>query len=178
MKKAILLCLLAFPAWGGEAVLTWVNPTQNTDGSAITALTGNRLEWSTCSGSAFGTKIGEQAWTTPRTGWTKTSLNPGTDCFRVYASTAAGESVPSNVASKTILAPLPMPPSGLAVAADTSAYSVVKRVDRFVMVKVGEVAPGTQCIADQQVNGYYVVPRAAVTWSGSVKPDVVVATCS
>jgi hypothetical protein len=91
------------PAWN-EAVLTWVNPTKNVDGSTITALTGNRAEWSRCAGTApnytFGTTdVGQQVWTTPRTTFTRTGLTAGVWCFRVYASTASGESASRAAAS-------------------------------------------------------------------------------
>jgi hypothetical protein len=185
MKRAALfLVLMLFgTAHAGEAAASWTQPTQNTDGSAIPAsgtgaLTGNRLEWGTCSSpGVFGTQIGQQAWTTPRAAYTVTNLGPGTYCFRAYASTQYGESGPSGVASKVIAPPLPAPPSGLTVAA-TVAYTLVKAPDRFVLLPVGTVPPDTQCNPAENVNGYYVVPRAAVTWSGTVRPDVVVARCS
>ena len=46
------------------------------------------------------------------------------------------------------------------------------------MLPVGTAPAGTQCDTTQSVNGYYVVPRAAVIWSGTIKPPVVVASCS
>lgn len=183
----LTLALLAVsgPLLAGEAALTWTQPTQNVDGSAIPAsgtgrLVGNRVEWGTCTGTApnytFGTKAGEQAWTTPRTAFTVTNLAPGVWCFRAFASTTAGESGPSAVAAKTIVPPLPAPPSGLTVAS-TQAFTVVKARDRFVLLPVGTVPADTPCDTSQSINGHYVVPRAAVTWAGNVKPDVVVAAC-
>lgn len=172
-------------AFAGDAMATWVQPTKNTDGSTIPAsgtgrLTGNRLEWGTCTGTApsyaFGVKSGEQIFTAPATTYTVTGLAPGTWCFRAYASTTYGESAPSGVAFKTIAPPLPQPPSGLVIA-DTTVFTVVKRPDRFVMLPVGTAPAGTPCDTSQSVNGYYVIPRAVVTWSGTVRPDVVVATC-
>lgn len=169
-------------AYAGEAQLTWIQPTKNTDGSSIPtsgagSLVGNRVEWGTCSGTAFGTKAGEQAFATPTTAYTVPNLAPGTWCFRAYASTTYGESGPSAVASKIIAAPMPNPPTGL-TAVGGVAYTILKREDRFVMLPVGTVPPDTQCDTSQGVNGYYVVPRESVTWSGTVKPVVVVSQCS
>lgn len=188
MKKLIWLLILGLPmsVFAGEAQLTWTQPTHNTDGSVIPAsgtgrLTGNRVQWGTCTGTApnygFGTQAGQQVFTTPTTAYTVPNLAPGTWCFRAYASTTYGESGPTNVVAKVIAPPIPNPPSNLTVA-DTLAFTVLKRDNRFVMLPVGTVPAGTACDTSQSINGYYVVPREAVTWSGSVKPVVVVAQCS
>lgn len=188
MRKLIFLLILGVPmsVSAGEAQLTWTQPTTNTDGSAIPAsgtgrLVGNRVEWGSCTGTApnygFGTKAGEQSFTTPTTAYTVPNLAPGTYCFRAYASTTYGESGPSGVAAKVILPPIPNPPTGL-TAVGGVAYTILKREDRFVMLPVGTVSPDTQCDTSQSVNGYYVVPRESVTWSGTVKPVVVVSQCS
>lgn len=170
-------------AYAGEARLDWQNPTQNVDGTFIPPtgegrLTGNRVQWSVCTVNGnFGTLVGEHVATSPIEWFTVQNLGVGNWCFRVSASTTYGESAWSGVASKQIAPVMPNPPSGLTVAAQT-VYTVVKREDRFVMLPVGTAPAGTPCITDQQVNGYYVVPRSVVTWSGSVRPDVVVAPCS
>ena len=184
--RFVLLLLFSVSAMAGEAQLSWTQPTQNTDGSAIPAsgtgrLVGNRVEWGTCTGTApnytFGTKAGEQVFTTPTTAYTVPNLAPGTWCFRAYASTTYGESGPTNAVAKVIAAPMPNPPSGLTVA-DGIAYTIIKREDRFVLLPVGTVPSGTTCDTSQSVNGYYVVPRESVTWSGTIKPVVVVSQCS
>jgi hypothetical protein len=178
----IVALLVAAGAFAGEAQLDWQNPTQNVDGTFIPPtgegrLVSNRVEWSKCTTNGnFGTVVGSYTSTAPIQQYLVPNLGVGNWCFRAYASTTYGESVASNVASKNILPVLPQPPSGLRVAA-TTAYTVIKRVDRFVMLPVGTVPAGTSCDSEQSVNGYYVVPRAAVTWSGNVRPDVVVAAC-
>ena len=182
----LLLCLVSASAVAGEAQITWTQPTTNTDGSAIPAsgtgrLTGNRVDWGTCTGTApnyaFGTKAGEQIFTVPTTAYTVTNLAPGTWCFRSYASTTYGESGPSNVAAKIIAAPMPNPPTGLSAVGGV-AFTIIKREDRFVLLPVGTVPADTPCDTSQAINGHYVVPRESVTWSGTVKPVVVVAQCS
>jgi hypothetical protein len=57
-------------------------------------------------------------------------------------------------------------------------YNVVKRDNGFVLVRVGTAPLNTLCDRTQTVNGYYAIPVSAVTWSGTVKPIVVVAQCS
>lgn len=183
LSVAIALCLGAMPTHAGDAVLTWTLATQNTDGTAIpasgpTSLASTRVEWGTCSGSNFGTKAGEQVVAKPATTYTITNLAPGTYCFRAYSRTVAGvESAPTNVVSKAILQAPPNPPGNLAVA-DLVVYQVIGTPDAFALLPVGTVPAGTACDPSQSINGRYAVPRAAVTWYGSVKPQVVVAQCS
>lgn len=182
----LTLIFVASSAWAGDMALTLTQPTQNTDGTTIPAsgvgrLIGNRFEWGSCAGTApnytFGTKAGEQAFTVPTTVYTVVNLLPGTHCARAYASTTYAESAPTNVVSKVIAVPVPNAPSPLVVTG-TQVYHIQKREDRFVMLPVGTVPAGTQCDETQSINGYYVVPRALVTWSGTIKPPVVVSPCS
>ena len=180
---AFALCLSASPANAGDAALTWTRATQNTDGSAIpasgpTSLAATRVEWGTCSGSAFGTVAGQQTVATPATTYTITGLAAGVWCFRAYSRTVAGlESAPTNVVTKTILQSPPQPPGNLTVAALT-VYQFIGTTDAITLLAVGTVPAGTACDPAQSVNGRYAVPRAAVTWYGSVRPRVVFAQCS
>ena len=177
------LCLSASPTRAGDAVLTWTLATQNTDGTAIpatgpTSLAATRVEWGTCSGSAFGTVVGQQTVATPATTYTVTGLAAGVWCFRAYSRTVAGlESAPTNVVTKTILQSPPQPPGNLTVAALT-VYQFIGTTDAVTLLAVGTVPAGTACDPAQSVNGRYAVPRAAVTWYGSVRPRVVFASCS
>lgn len=180
---ALLACLLSLPAAAGDMVLTWTHPTKNTDNTNIPAsgpgsLTGTRVEWGTCSGNNFGTKAGEQVVAAPAATYTVTNLAPGKWCARVYArNTYSQESAPTNAVSKVLEAPTPNPPSDLTVR-DLVVYQVIGTLDRIALLPVGTVPAGTTCDPTQTVNGFYAVPRAAVTWYGSVKPQVVVASCS
>ena len=177
------LCLSAKPTWAGDAVLTWTLATQNTDGTAIpasgpTSLASTRVEWGTCSGSNFGTASGQQIVATPAVTYTVTGLAAGVWCFRAYSRTVAGlESAPTVVITKTILQAPPQPPGNLTVAALT-VYQFIGTTDAITLLAVGTVPAGTACDPAQSVNGRYAVPRAAVTWYGSVRPRVVFAQCS
>lgn len=183
LLAVIALCLGASPTHAGDAVLTWTLATQNTDGTAIpasgpTSLASTRVEWGSCSGSNFGTKAGEQVVAKPATTYTITNLSAGTYCFRAYSRTVAGvESAPTNVVSKTILPAPPQPPGNLTVAA-TVVYQLIGTPDRFATIPVGTIPAGTPCDTTQAVLGLYVVPRAAVTWYGSTRPQSVLAQCS
>lgn len=183
LSVAIALCLGASPSHAGDAVLTWTLATANTDGSAIpatgpTSLAATRVEWGTCSGSSFGTASGQQLVATPAVTYTVTGLAAGVWCFRAYSRTVAGlESAPTNAVSKTILQAPPQPPGNLTVA-DLTVYQFIGTTDAIVLNPVGTVPAGTACDPSQSVNGRYAVPRAAVTWYGSVKPRVVFASCS
>ena len=180
---AIALCVSASPAIAGDAALTWTLATQNTDGSAIpasgpTSLASTRVEWGTCSGSNFGTAVGQQIVATPATTYTITGLAAGVWCFRAYSRTVAGlESAPTNAVTKTILQAPPNPPGNLTVAA-LVVYQVIGTPDRFGFNPVGTVPAETACDPTQPIVGYYVVARAAVSWYGSTRPQTVVAKCS
>lgn len=124
---AALFLLLSGAAHAGDLAVRWTPPTTNTDGSSIPAsgagsLTGTRLEWGTCSGTAFGTSIGSTIVAAPATSHTVTGLAPGTYCVRAFArNTYGSESAASVVASKVIVAPVPNPPL---LSIDTTAYEL------------------------------------------------------
>lgn len=184
MKKffAALLAVLPTMIVAGTLQLTATPPATYTDGTAIVAsgpeaLVSLRFEYGTCSGAVFGTKIGEATVLLPAATTTFSGLPAGTYCGRAFAKLVNGtESDTSNVATKTILSRVPMAPSLTATAG--VAYTILKQIDRFVMLPVGTVPGSTLCDPAQSINGYNVVPRAAVTWAGNVQPDVVVAQCS
>lgn len=84
----------------GSATLSWVAPTQNTDGTALTNLAGYRIAYGT-SASALNQTI--ELSNPSLTTYVVDDLAPGTWYFAVKAYTSAGaESALSNVASKTI----------------------------------------------------------------------------
>lgn len=100
MKRwaVLALLLLASPAFAAKVIVHWINPTTNTDGSALTNLAVIRLEWGTCVGSAFGV-LQASILAPPSAG--STPIYPtglATVCVRAYARNTLGvESVPSNV---------------------------------------------------------------------------------
>lgn len=161
MKRLIpLLALCASSAWAGQAELTWEIPRTYCDGSPMATPDSYTL--------TYGQK---RQGLTPGTltSHTITGLSPGTWWFSLAANVGPDTSEFVTV-EKTI------PPAEF-VTVGGPVFRIVNRVDRFLLVSVGSIAPGVQCIADHSVNGNYAVPRAAVTWAGSVRPDVVVAQC-
>lgn len=144
----------------GEADLSWTAPTKRCDGTPLTDLAGYSLTY------------GQARTELPLTplSFKVTGLAPGTWWFSLAAVDAKGERSEAITVSKTIT------PAEF-VTIGGAAFTVVKRQDGFLLLPVGTVAAGVQCIAAHSVNGRYAIPRAAVTWSGSVRPDVVVAEC-
>lgn len=117
------------PADAATSVVSWVNPTTNTDNSPISDAAGDetrlqswRIEYGTCSApNVFGTSIGSVVRDRVAGGplLTGATLNTqsGVKCFRVYVTNlAARESDASNVASRTIEAPQPRSPTGVTAA--------------------------------------------------------------
>lgn len=117
------------PANAGTVVVTWVNPTTNTDGSSIPATQGQpealqrwRLEYGTClAGNAFGVKAGEfvrdRAAGGPVLTTATQNLPAGLTCVRVFVqNTAGGESDASNVGTRDIPPGRPSPPTNVTVA--------------------------------------------------------------
>lgn len=159
-------CLILNAARAADLSVSWTYPTTNTDGSAIPAsgagsISGFVLEWGTCSGTAFGSKLGGAAPTAPATSYTVTGLSPGTYCVRLAAvNTYAIVSAFSNVATKTIAAPTPNPPV-LTIA--TIAYELREYSGGTLrFVQVGTVPKGVAC-ADKLAGNYYAFSGATIT---------------
>jgi hypothetical protein len=175
----LLLLLLPVFTWAGEAELTWVAPTQNTDGTPLTDLAGFKIYLGTTMGGPYPVSIDitDPAVTT----FTVPNLTAGTTYF--FVSTAYNSANPvqesdfSNEVSKLIPLPVPNPPTMLAVV-NTLVWDIVKQENKYVFLGVGTVPNGTSCDPSQSVNGRFVVPNDQVTWFGNVRPPVVVADCS
>jgi hypothetical protein len=84
----------------GSALLSWVAPSQNSDGSPLLDLDGYRVYW----GPAPGSYINSETMDAGVTNYLVEGLTPGTWYFAATAvNSLAIESSFSNVASKTIL---------------------------------------------------------------------------
>jgi len=185
MKKLFtILALLSFNlAIAADNVdISWAAPTQAIDGSPLTgenALTSYEVYQSTSEITEEnpGVKV-EYPPDVLSTNYNLTGGSEGfTYYFRIKACNIGGCSAFSNQASKFIIADAnPNPPT--LIMQDTVVYTIVKRVDGFLLLPVGTAPLGTACIYDQEINGYNVIPRAVVNWSGNIQPDVVVAQCS
>ena len=177
---AALFLLLSGAAHAGDLAVRWTPPTTNTDGSAIPAsgagsLTGTRIEWGTCSGTAFGTSIGSTIVAAPASSYTITGVEPGTYCVRAFArNTYGGESVASNVSSKLVPAPVPNPPTITTVAVvagmqQTPVYSITsagKLSTLMGFIDVGKACSGA-AVLTYRGNTFHEVTRSDVKWWGS-----------
>lgn len=112
----LLLVGWCVSAQAATVTVTWTNPIQNTDDSAIPAtgagsLSSARIEYGTClTGGGFGTKAGEVVRPMPATTATL-NLQPGSTCVRVTVTNSFNiESLPSNVVTRVIDPPQPKPP--------------------------------------------------------------------
>lgn len=84
----------------GSATLSWIAPTQNTDGTSLTNLAGYRIHYGT-SASVLSQTV--QVANAGLTTYVLDDLSPGTYYFAVKAYTTGGaESEASNVVSKSV----------------------------------------------------------------------------
>ena len=165
---AAIVLAVSSPARAGTALVKWNPPTTNEDGSALTDLAGYRLVYGT-SVASLNRSIDIDS--PGLSSYLVSDLAPGTYYFGVHAVNEKGvESALSNVDSKTI------------VELSTRPVYVIKQTrDNVALVVAGEVPADTACSKDKGVlvggKAYYVVPRDAVEWSGSVRSEIVVAEC-
>jgi len=165
--KYLLLLIALLPSLANAITVSWNPPITNTDGSIIPAsgdgsLTDSLVEWGTCSGTAFGTKLGEQLVPMPAKSIEFTSFTPGCYSFRVYAKNTYGSlSLASMVAQKTIIAPTPSPPTLVTIVAQIYDYQI-KNGKVYLGRQVGTAPLGTAC-GDMVLTNYYYVPVEKVT---------------
>lgn len=173
-----ILAVLEGIAYAGTVTATWVNPTSYVDGTALVAadISRTRVEYGTCSGTAFGTRIGDIIATGATTSVTAT-LPAGTYCFRAFTTAKGVESASSNLITKVVPQPAPSPPTLTVI--DAVAYSVTTDWPNLAFVKskaVGTVPLGTVCSDAKTDDGYNMVPTNLVKWTGG-KSTYVVAKC-
>jgi len=144
---AVLMTLsFAGPLMAASVTASWTHPTSFVDGTtlALSQIASTRVEYGSCSGTAFGTKVGEVTVPAPATSTTITGLVPGTHCFRAYTRTTAAagglESGPSGVATKVIAFPAPNPPT--IVTIETVARLWLNGKPSLV---AGRIALGKEC---------------------------------
>ncbi len=117
MKRAIALVLLAgllvgHCAYAAKLTATWVNPTQNTDGSPLTDLVSITIQWGSCSSgnSAIATVQSSITVRAPATSAPIYTTGLTQVCAWAWATNSAGaSSSPSNIASATVVQQLGKP---------------------------------------------------------------------
>lgn len=156
----VLVTFCAARAAAADVRVEWTQPTHNTDGTEIPAtgngrLTGNRVEWGSCNGTAFGAAAGSQT-IAPATSHVVTGLPPAMHCFRVYAANSYGvESAASAVTVKAV--PPPTPNAPVIVSATIARVMAGK----WVGAVVGRVDLGTAC-GKQRSGTWHEVERSDV----------------
>jgi hypothetical protein len=173
----VLSMLVAFfagqvrPAHAGTASMSWQQPTKNADGTAIAPILQTRLEYGSCTGATFGTKLGEWIATGSVTSSVSPNIAAGLYCIRAYTMTADGESAPTNPAQKMVTTPNPPTiPSPVSVAGSVFSLQITK--DSIVMPQVGTVVAGKPCDPTQQYSfagtAYMRIDVANVVPLGSI----------
>lgn len=187
-------------SWGaGSANITWVAPTTNMDGSALTNLASFKVYYGTSSTALTNSTIISDV---TRRSTTISSLAPGTWYFAVRAvNSAAAESDNSNVASKAVAGsqaartvnititgstpvppPPPPPPTGTLRTTSVDVYDVLQQSNGTWSPRaiVGRIALGRPCSTAFTANGgYYQITKSEVT-RNSVSPwsNIFVARCA
>lgn len=198
MKKLLLVLLLA---WGatvsaqqtGTVTLSWTNATHNEDTSLIAptdhgALAYTKLIYSECVNNDVDFANAKEHLVSANKTQTTISTEgpPGDYCFYgKHVNSFGVESTLSGLAVKNVTTTgqprtftTPLAPGNLTVKGDPTVFTVVRQENRFILLPVGTVPPNTACIEDQTINGHNAVPIDQVTWSGTVRPAIVVAVCS
>lgn len=141
--------------------VTWTAPTGNCNNTPLTDLRGYRVRWGSGSIDLPATAT---AFDIP-------NVAPGTWWVNVAAFNSTGQESQYVAAWKTVT------PDKFVTKA-TTVYTFVRAEGKILTLPTLHTVPlGTQCDATQSVNGKYVVPREAVTWSGSARLVAVLADC-
>jgi len=181
-------CLIAFQvlsvasAYATDLTVACTAPTKFTDGTSIPAGT-------TITYNLYGALQGQsKVLLTPTPLATcqsvRTSVKPGTQCYEATAIIGGIESAHTLETCVAVAAPAPQPPGQPTVTVSAiapTAYSVIKSDQQLVLLPVGTVPLGTACDTSQGVvkgtNVFNVVSTKAVTFSGTARPLVVLASC-
>jgi hypothetical protein len=179
MKLLALLVsvLLALPAVAATVVLNWAAPTTYADNlTPIPA--GTVVTYNVFAGPCGGPlqQITTTALATP------TLIVPGVPPgAHGYAITAIIANQPSAQQTGCLTVPAaPAAPGSLQitpVTTSTIAYMLVPGKDTYGSLIIGSVPLGTPCDYTKPVVGYFVIPSASVTFTGALKPTVVLGSC-
>lgn len=163
MRALLLLLLLPLVVVAGETTLTWTNPTDTESCSPAGAYT-----------NPGGTKIFMEVADIPDpdqliSSHTLPGLLPGTYRYMAVSYTTDGVLSRTSGEAEKVITDF--------VTTGTTVFYVVQQPGTFVLLSVGSIPTGVPCDVTQEVNGKYAVPTDQVTWTGTVRPLVVVAEC-
>jgi len=158
----LMILSLPYTAEAGDAALSWTNPTSQeacTDAGPLPNLAGTRIY-------RLVAEIADPA----AQSWTDTGLLPGTYQYVATSYTEDGaNSRLSGTTTKEV--------TTFVAPAGAFAYGISQTRDIIVLQPVGTLRAETACSTAMSVNGRYRVPRDAVDWIGSLRPEVVFAEC-
>jgi hypothetical protein len=172
----------------GTAIVSWIAPTTNDDGSALIDLAGFNVAYGTSSSALAQIALVDD---NTRSSYTVQSLAPGLWYFAVRAfNSLQAESVDSNVAQKNVtgasaantvpitIVGAPPPPTLQTTA--TLAYDVLMSGSRYVLGRqVGTIALGKPCTSTFRVSSnYYQVTRSDVNVTRNPRSQTLVARCA
>lgn len=119
MKRliAFLALLLAPVAHASTVTVDWTQPTTYINGTPLplAAIQQTRIEYGTCNGALFGTRIADVVALGSATTAVTPLLAPGTYCLRAYTRAGGVESAPTNAIQVVIPVPVPNAPTNLRV---------------------------------------------------------------
>lgn len=183
-----LLVLISSPVAAEDIVMSWINATQNVDGTPIptdltdpSSLASTVIMWGSCLiGDIPDLPILEQTVPTTVPGLAESTVinivTPGRYCFMAFHINKKGLLSDLSTPTIRIVANTPAPPNNLIVQ-DMVVFYVIQQPGTFILLPIGTVPAGTVCDSTQSVNGFFSVPVDEVTWTGTVRPLVVVAQC-
>lgn len=169
---------------GQNVLVNCTSPTTNTDGSPIA---GSQLPLKLYfyEGLMTGPVFRQISPAQSDCSYIWPNLEVGQHYFVVIAVDARGASSGSSNEATHMVLPAgqspPSPPTGVSSPtksmSDNKVYTIKQTKNHVSFTQVGTATVGTQCDETQPVIDKYVVNRDLVTWLGSVRPQVVVATC-
>jgi hypothetical protein len=177
----VFACILAAAAQAATAQLTCAAPTQNTNGTPISAMLTYKAYWGTSATSLANASalagpgcLGSVVVPDPAAG---TSI---TYHFAVTAIANGQESAKSNVATKAFTTPIQMPnPPTLLLTLGGDVNVASPNYTNFswkLGAKAGTIAPNIKCDASRKIGEDYYRVTGPVVWT-SGKKDYVVAKC-
>jgi len=177
--RTVSLLLLLIPAFANAFEVCWQNPTENVDGTPLTDLVSVNLRVGTQPGGPYDVNTVNYPTTEPGASLCTDVEAPPGDYFVVATAVDVdgNESTFSNQVIKTEIDTTPQTP--IILPETRTVFTVIKQPDRFVLLPIGTVPPGTECDPNNSVNGHGVVPVESVIWNvgSTARPIVVVARC-
>jgi hypothetical protein len=165
----IVLYMLSHAAFAGKAELTWQVPLTYCDNSPMATPDSYTLTYGQKKETLLpGTTVSH----------TVTGLAPGFWWFSLAANVTNPTAVPPKVdQSQFATVEKEILPEDFRTVS-TAVYTFIRAEGKVLVLPTLHTVPlGTVCDASQSVNGKFVLPRSAVSWSGSARLVAVLGDC-